>query len=154
MKMSKYISLALTSLLITTTTFPSFITTIKADEISTQSQQQKNIVSKDGIRIYLINGNMYEWPADAPDPTPDQITAMKQERGKLSKAAKLLLKNYNKLPGWVKAGVSYGAANSISKTLDTFSGSLEDGLTLGLEIVGFSGGVARSFAQAIAWVLF
>ena len=58
MKMSKYISLALTSLLITTTTLPSFITTIKADEISTQSQQQKNIVSKDGIRIYLINGNM------------------------------------------------------------------------------------------------
>ncbi|HHT7649209.1 hypothetical protein ACSBSA_10845 (plasmid) [Streptococcus suis] len=154
MKISKYACLALTSLLITTTTLPSFTTTIKANEISTQHQQQKNIVSKDGIRIYLINGNMYEWPADSPDPTPEQITAMKQERGKWSKAAKLLLKNYNKLPGWVKAGLSYGAANSLAKTLDTFSGTLEDGLTIGLEILGFSGGVARTFAQAIAWFLF
>ncbi|HEM9984992.1 TPA: hypothetical protein U3N40_002171 [Streptococcus agalactiae] len=82
MKISKYVSLAVASLLITTTTLPAFTTTIKADEISTQNQQQKNIVSKDGIRIYLIDGNMYEWPADAPDPTPEQIAAMKQERGK------------------------------------------------------------------------
>lgn len=154
MKISKCISLTLASLLIATTTLPSLTTTIKADEISTQNQQQKNIVSKDGIRIYLIDGKMYEWPADAPDPTPEQITAMKQERGKWSKAAKLLLKHYNKLPGWVKAGLSYGAANSVAKTLDTFSGTLEDGLTLGLEAIGFSGGVARAYAQAIAWVLF
>lgn len=153
MKISKFINLALIPLAITTITLSAFSTTIKADEVTIQNQQHNNVVSKDGIRIYLIDGNMYEWPADAPDPTPEQIIAMKQERGKWSKAAKLLLKNYNKLPGWVKAVVSYGAANSLSKTLDTFSGTLEDGLTLGLEAIGFSGGIARQYAQAIAWVL-
>ena len=153
MKISKFINLALIPLAITTITLPAFSTTIKADEVTIQNQQHNNVVSKDGIRIYLIDGNMYEWPADAPDPTPEQIIAMKQERGKWSKAAKLLLKNYNKLPGWVKAVVSYGAANSLAKTLDTFSGTLEDGLTLGLEAIGFSGGIARQYAQAIAWVL-
>lgn len=153
MKILKYISLVIIPFTIAILTLPSFSTTAKADEIPSQNQQHNNIVSKNGIRIYLIDGNMYEWPANAPDPTPEQIISMKQERGKWSKAAKLLLKNYNKLPGWVKAVVSYGAANSLSKTLDTFSGTLEDGLTLGLEILGFSGGIARQYAQAIAWVL-
>ncbi|WP_240466850.1 hypothetical protein [Enterococcus faecalis] len=46
------------------------------------------------------------------------------------------------------------AANSLAKTLETFSGTLEDGLTVGLEALGFSGGVARKFAQGIAWALF
>lgn len=46
------------------------------------------------------------------------------------------------------------AANSLAKTLETFSSTLEDGLTVGLEALGFSGGVARKFAQGIARVLF
>lgn len=45
-------------------------------------------------------------------------------------------------------------ANSLAKTLETFSITLEDGLTVGLEALGFSGGVARKFAQGIAWALF
>lgn len=76
-----------------------------------------------------------------------------QQRGKWSTAAKLLLKNYNKLPGWVKAVVGYGAANSIAKTLETYSGNLEDGVTLALEMLGFSGSLARYYAKAITWVM-
>lgn len=91
----------------------------------------------DLINGYVVNGN-----------------SDRQVRGKWSAAAKILLKNYNKLPGWIKAVVGYGAANSLAKTLETFSGTLEDGLTVGLEALGFSGGVARKFAQGIAWALF
>lgn len=46
------------------------------------------------------------------------------------------------------------AANSLAKTLEIFSSTLEDGLTVGLEALGFSGGVAKKFAQGIAWALF
>ncbi|EOT45107.1 hypothetical protein OMY_02254 [Enterococcus sulfureus ATCC 49903] len=77
-----------------------------------------------------------------------------KQRGKWSAAAKILVKNYNKLPGWIKGVVGYGAANSLAKTLETFNGTLTDGLTIGLEGLGFSPGVARYFANGIAWALF
>lgn len=103
-------------------------------EIDTVNNQSKT-------NVELFNGNLV-----------NNDSGM-QQRGKWSTAAKLLLKNYNKLPGWVKAVVGYGAANSIAKTLETYSGNLEDGVTLALEMLGFSGGLARYYAKAITWVM-
>lgn len=76
------------------------------------------------------------------------------QRGKWSTAAKILVKNYNKLPGPIKAVLGYGTVNALGKTLDHYSGNLTDGLTFGLEALGYSPGVARYFANAISWALF
>lgn len=75
-------------------------------------------------------------------------------RGKWSSAAKILLKNYNKLPSWVKGVIGYGTMNAIAKKLEQLSGNLTDALTIAIEAVGFSPGVARTIAKAIAYALF
>ena len=105
MNVSKSIKLSLVTLLLSTTMLSS-IANVQANALSVdevdQLQESSLKVTQGDIRIFVIDGKIYELPADAPTPTKVEIEAMRSERGKWSVAAKAIKAAYHKLPANVK----------------------------------------------------
>lgn len=163
-KFSKYVLITAVSFLTLSTFLPALTTYAAVQNLSSNLTKEKdsNSLTKQDIEFLNSLGLSSNEIQDTQQKNAPSITLTNGlmrasnplQRGKWSSAAKILIKNYNRLPGWIKAVVGYGAANSLAKTLEKFNGTLTDGLSLGLEMLGFSPGVARYFAKGIAWALF
>lgn len=110
-------------------------------------------VVKDGLRIIVVAGKLIRWPAEMPDPTPDQIKALKQEKGKFGLAIKAIKKGYSKLPAPVKKYIKkYLGLNVILGTLDHWTGAIEDGIYWGCKQVGMPDWMAWTVAKALTMI--
>lgn len=107
-----------------------------------------NILNTPDTGITLDNGIAYDKEGNLYTDNSEMAA-----RGKFSSMVKVIRKSYNKFPKSVKAVLSLNALDKALSVLDTFTGKIEDGLTIGLELVGFSGGVARVYAKLILAVV-
>lgn len=105
----------------------------------------EKVDSYEGSDIILKDGYIYNDDGDE-----GNVHVM----GKWSAAAKVILKAYDQLPGPIKAVAGYGAVNAMAKTLAKWSGSLEKGIQVGFEAVGFSPTIAKWLAKGISFALF
>ena len=94
------------------------VTVLADDYNSSVSVSSNEPVTKDGYRVFLIDGKMVKWPADKPAPTEAQIKALKQDRGKWGAAIKAIRKGYNKVPANIRGYINkYLGLNAILGTL-------------------------------------
>lgn len=114
------------------------------NDLGVTKEMATDILNTPDTEITLVNGIAYD--KDGNLYTDD--TEM-NSRGKFTSIVKAIRKSYNKFPNWLKAVLSLNALDKALSVLDTFTGKVEDGLTIGLELVGFSGGVARVYAKLI-----
>lgn len=148
------------ALVLTPIVFPSLTAVVQADQLKKESKVNSDTLSTEDLEVLLASGATLQEINQLPDNDKTISNGMIVEgnnqmlRGKWSSAAKILLKNYNKLPSWVKGVIGYGTMNAIAKKLEQLSGNLTDALTIAIEAVGFSPGVARTIAKAIAYALF
>ncbi|WP_270219852.1 MULTISPECIES: hypothetical protein [Lactococcus] len=148
------------ALVLTPIVFPSLTAVVQADQLKKESKVNSDTLSTEDLEVLLASGATLQEINQLPDSDKTISNGMIVEgnnqmlRGKWSSAAKILLKNYNKLPSWVKGVIGYGTMNAIAKKLEQLSGNLTDALTIAIEAVGFSPGVARTIAKAIAYALF
>ena len=148
------------ALVLTPIVFPSLTAVVQADQLKKESKVNSDTLSTEDLEVLLASGATLQEINQLPESDKTISNGMIVEgnnqmlRGKWSSAAKILLKNYNKLPSWVKGVIGYGTMNAIAKKLEQLSGNLTDALTIAIEAVGFSPGVARTIAKAIAYALF
>ncbi|MCT0455249.1 hypothetical protein V6S63_13550 [Lactococcus lactis] len=148
------------ALVLTPIVFPSLTSVVQADQLKKESKVNSDTLSTEDLEVLLASGATLQEINQLPESDKTISNGMIVEgnnqmlRGKWSSAAKILLKNYNKLPSWVKGVIGYGTMNAIAKKLEQLSGNLTDALTIAIEAVGFSPGVARTIAKAIAYALF
>lgn len=110
-------------------------------------------ISKNGYRLFVIDGKLYNWPSNLSDPTPEQIIAMKQEKGKFSFAVKAIRKGYSKLPPKIKGYIAkYLGLDAILGTLDHWTGAIEDGIYRGCKSVGMPDWMAWTVAKALTMI--
>lgn len=139
---------------------PSFTGVVSANELKSEEKVTNSSLTTEDLGFLLSKGATISEINSLSDSdktiTNGVVEGAKSEvdRGKFSSAAKILIANYSKLPGWVKGIIGYGTANAIAKKLEQLNGNLTDALTIAIQAVGFSPGVARSIAQAIAFALF
>ncbi|CAN2923755.1 MULTISPECIES: hypothetical protein [Streptococcus] len=151
MKFKKYISLGLVSLSLGSVLLPSFSSVVTAEAVTVIDSQHK--VSKDGVRLFLIDGKIFELPVDSPDPTPEQIIAMKQQRGKWSAAVKAIRKGYSKVPPKVKGYINkFIGLEAILGTIDHFTGWIEDGIYQACKNAGMPDWMAWTVAKALTLI--
>lgn len=132
MNASKSVKLSLVTLLLGTTMLSS-ITNVQANTLSvdevTQAQEPPLKVTQDDIRIFVIDGKIYELPADAPTPTKEEIQAMRSERGKWSAAAKAIKAAYHKLPTNIKKQINeYLGIDALLNSIEHYTGWIETGI--------------------------
>lgn len=148
-------------ILITSLSLAVFLSGIPAmSTINVHAKEQNSIVNqenirviKDGVRIFLIDGDMYEWPADAPDPTPQEIKALKQERGKIGAAVKAIRIGYSKIPKWIRNLIAkYAGLEAILSQLDHWTGAIEDGIYNACRSVGMPEWLAWLVAKALTGI--
>lgn len=148
------------ALVLTPIVSPSLTSVVQADQLKKESKVNSDTLSTEDLEVLLASGATLQEINQLPESDKTISNGMIVEgnnqmlRGKWSSAAKILLKNYNKLPSWVKGVIGYGTMNAIAKKLEQLSGNLTDALTIAIEAVGFSPGVARTIAKAIAYALF
>lgn len=124
-----------------------------ADNVQTPQTQTavtptgKEVLSSEvnPLEILMVNGVAYDSKGNI---IVDNYGESYQ-RGKFSWAAKKLLKSYNSWPKWIKGLIGYGTANTIAKNLERANGTLINALTVAIEVVGFSPGLARSIASVL-----
>lgn len=147
----KIIVVGLSSLLLSSTVLSS--ATALADTSDKAVISSKEAVSKDGYRIFLVNGKMVKWLANMPAPTEEQITALQKERGKWGAAIKAIRKGYSKLPAGVKSSINkYLGLNAILGTLDHWTGWIEDGIYYACRKSGMPDWMARTVAKALTLI--
>ena len=148
------------ALVLTPIAFPSLTAVVQADQLKKESSVNSDTLSTEDLEVLLASGATLQEINQLPDSNKTISNGMiiggnnQMLRGKWSSAAKILLKNYNKLPSWVKGVIGYGTMNAVAKKLEQLSGNLTDALTIAVEAVGFSPGLARTIAKAIAYALF
>lgn len=124
-------------------------------ETHTITVDGKPRVVKDGFRIIVVDGKLVQWPAEMPDPTPEQIKALKQEKGKFGAAIKAIRKGYSKLPASVKKYINrYLGLNAILGTLDHWTGAIEDGIYWACKKVGMPDWMAWFVSKALTMIAF
>ncbi|MDO4912911.1 MAG: hypothetical protein Q3960_05110 [Lactobacillus sp.] len=111
-------------------------------------------VSKDGYRLFVINGKLVYWPANLPDPTPEQINILMQDRGEISLSIKVLKKAYSKLPPKIKAYISkYLGFETLVKTFEHWTGTFEDGIYRACKKAGMPDWMAWTVAKTFTMFL-
>lgn len=154
MKFTKYIaaSLLITSLGTAITPLISS-SSVYADNIETVTNNTDNIVEKDGYRIFLIDGKIYKLPSNSSTPTSEEISAMKQERGKWSSAIKAIKAGYSRVPEPVKKYIArFIGLDAILGTLDHWTGWIEDGIYQACKSVGMPDWMAWTVAKALTMI--
>lgn len=112
-------------------------------------------VVNDGFRIIVVDGKIVQWPAEMPDPTPDQIKILKQKKGKFGAAIKAITKGYSKLPASVKKYINqYLGLSFILGTLDHWTGAIEDGIYWGCKKAGMPDWMAWFVSKALTMIAF
>lgn len=119
--------------IITSTIFSVGITMssiIYADDVRNErnvESEEVPIISKDGVRLYVIDGKIYEIPEDMKNPTSEEIRLIQQERGRVTNAVKLIKKAYKKIPKKARKLISrYLGIDQLLQTVEYYTGGLED----------------------------
>lgn len=108
---------------------------------------------KNEHRLVLVEDRMIEWPANMPDPTPKEIKAIKQEKGKFGAAIKAIRKGYSKVPPAVKEYINaYIGLDAILGTLDQWTGAIEDGIYKACKDSGMPDWMAWTVAKALTMI--
>lgn len=129
------------------------VTVLADDYNSSVSVFSNEPVTKDGYRVFLIDGKMVKWPADKPAPTEAQIKALKQDRGKWGAAIKAIRKGYNKVPANIRGYINkYLGLNAILGTLDHWTGWIEDGIYTACKKAGMPDWMARAVAKSLTMI--
>lgn len=150
-KAFKFITVGLTSLVLSGAVLPPI--TVLAETFESVVSDSMEPVTKDGYRIFLIDGKIVEWPANMPAPTEKQIVALKQERGKWSFAAKKILKAYDKLPANIKSYINkYLGIHTIARLVDHYTGWIEDSLYKTCRDAGMPDWMARAVAKTLTLI--
>ena len=124
-------------------------------KVHTTTVGDKLRVVKDGLRIIVVDGKLVQWPAKMPDPTPNQIKALKRERGKVKTAIKAIKAAYSKLPEPVRKYINrYFGLSAILSVLDHWTGAIEDGIYWACKQVGMPDGAAWFVSKALTMFAF
>lgn len=155
--MNKFLKVVASGLLLMTVgsvTLPSINAFAETSDSSIlASTENVNPVTKDGYRLFLIDGKMVEWPADLPAPTQEEMTFLLQQRGPKTAIAKKILKIYNKVPPKVRNIINkYLGIRAIAQFLDHFTGFVEDGVYRACRNAGMPDDMARLVAKTLTFL--
>ncbi|HEM4136641.1 TPA: hypothetical protein U1W51_000182 [Streptococcus suis] len=127
--------------------------TVFANASITSGSAQK--VTKDGVRLYVVDGKIYELPENSKTPSANEIQSLKQSRGKWTAAIKAIRKGYSKLPANVKSYINrYIGLNALLSTVEHFTGWLEDGIYQACRKAGMPNWMARLVAKSVTFLAF
>ncbi len=130
-KIKKMVSIGMITCTLFSASIP-LASTVNATECNVIKQQDDDQVPKivkNGVRLFIIDGKLYEIPEDMKNPTAKEIELIKQQRGKLTWAAKAIKIAYKKLPKKVKKLIaSYIGINRLVSTIEHYTGGIEDAI--------------------------
>ena len=113
-----------------------------------------NIVTKDGYRVYVVNGYLIKIPASNAEPTQSELRNILQERGKISLVVKTIKTIYHKLPKQVKQFIkSHLGLNELIKFLEHWTGKIEDGIYNACKSAGMPDWMAWIVTEAIMMLI-
>lgn len=143
------------SLLTLATTIVLSPVSVIADQVNTVVRTSEPVVTNNGYRLSMIDGQLIQWPVDAPTPTEAEIQAIRQERGKWSTAVQMISKGYRRVPAKVRNYINkYIGLNVLLGALDHWTGWIEDGIDSICKGAGIPDWMAWTVAKALTMAAF
>lgn len=129
MKIKQVLSFGLLSLTLLGAVAPSVMATSDIVYANENIVRELDPVIVNGNRLFVVDGRVFELPADSEYPTPEEIESLQMERGRWSAAVKTLRIVWNKIPANVRGYIAkYIGVETFISTLEHYTGWIETGI--------------------------